>query len=181
MSKAGETLTFSYNADGLRTRKVSTTTGTTEYTLHGKNIVHLTQGSNTLHFYYDAQSRPAVVTLGGTDYAYLYSLQGDVVALVDGSGAKVVEYSYYAWGKPTGKTGTLASTVGTVQPFRYRGYVYDEDTGLYYLRSRYYRCEWCRFLNADGRRTTGSSRTNNSRLAASRGPAGRACTMGEGG
>ena len=116
---------------------MSTTTGTTEYTLHGKNIVHMTQGASTLHFYYDAQSRPAVATYNGTDYAYLYSLQGDVIALVDGSGAKVVEYSYDAWGKPTGKTGTLSSTVGTVQPFRYRGYVYDKDTGLYYLRSRY--------------------------------------------
>ena len=44
------------------------------------------------------------------------------------SGAKVVEYTYDAWGKPLTKTGTLASTLGTVQPFRYRGYVYDEET-----------------------------------------------------
>ena len=46
-------------------------------------------------------------------------------------------------------TGSLASTLGTVQPFRYRGYVYDVETGLYYLRSRYYRPEWCRFVIAD--------------------------------
>ena len=55
---------------------MSTTTGTTEYTLHGKNIVHMAQGASTLHFYYDAQNRPAVVTLGGTDYAYLYKPAG---------------------------------------------------------------------------------------------------------
>ena len=72
-----------------------------------------------------------------------------MIALVDGTGTKVVEYTYDAWGKPTGKTGTMASTLGTVQPFRYRGYVYDEETGLYYLRSRYYRPEWCRFVSAD--------------------------------
>ena len=82
-------------------------------------------------------------------YGYLYNLQGDVIALVDGTGAKVVEYSYDAWGKPTGKTGNLAGTLGTVQPFRYRGDVFDEETGDYYLRSRYYRPEWCRFLSAD--------------------------------
>ena len=82
-------------------------------------------------------------------YGYLYNLQGDVVALVDGTGTKVVEYSYDAWGKPTSKTGSLAATLGTVQPFRYRGYVFDEETGLYYLRSRYYRAVWGRFLNAD--------------------------------
>ena len=60
-------------------------------------------------------------------YGYLYNLQGDVVALVDGTGATVTEYSYDAWGKPTRKTGSLAGTLGTVQTFRYRGYVYDEE------------------------------------------------------
>ena len=43
----------------------------------------------------------------------------------------------------------MASTLGTVQPFRYRGYVYDEETGLYYLRSRYYNPLWDRFISAD--------------------------------
>ena len=118
----------------------------TEYTLHGKNVVHLTQSTDnvvtdTLHFYYDAQGKPAIVIYDGTAYGYLYNLQGDVVALVDGTGTKVVEYTYDAWGKPTGKMGTMASTLGTVQPFRYRGYVFDEETGNYYLRSRYYRPE----------------------------------------
>ena len=109
----------------------------------------MTRGSDMLHFYYDAQGKPAIVLFNGTAYGYLYNLQGDVIALVDGTGAKVVEYSYDAWGKPTGKTGSLAGTLGTVQPFRYRGYVFDEETGEYYLRSRQYRAEWGRFLNAD--------------------------------
>ena len=39
--------------------------------------------------------------------------------------------------------------MGTLNPFRYRGYVYDEETGLYYLRSRYYNPEWGRFVNGD--------------------------------
>ncbi len=61
----------------------------------------------------------------------------------------MVEYSYDAWGKPLTKTSTLATTLGTLNPFRYRGYVYDDETGLYYLRSRYYNPVWGRFLNAD--------------------------------
>lgn len=69
--------------------------------------------------------------------------------MLDAAGSQVVEYYYDVWGKPAGKTGTLASTLGTLNPFRYRGYVYDEETGLYYLRSRYYNPEWKRFLNAD--------------------------------
>lgn len=76
MSKSGETVSFVYNEDGLRVQKVATSTGTTQYTLHGKNIVHLTNGSNSLHFFYDAQNKPAVVIFNGTAYAYLYNLQG---------------------------------------------------------------------------------------------------------
>ena len=72
-----------------------------------------------------------------------------MIALIDGSGNRVVEYSYDAWGKPIQKTGTMASTLGTLQPFRYRGYVWDEETGLYYLRSRYYKAVIFRFLSND--------------------------------
>ena len=71
---------------------------------------------------------PATVILSSAAYGYLYNLQGDVVTLVNTGGTKVVEYTYDAWGMPISKTGTLASTLGTVQPFRYRGYVYDEET-----------------------------------------------------
>ncbi|MEA4897032.1 MAG: RHS repeat-associated core domain-containing protein, partial [Christensenellaceae bacterium] len=61
----------------------------------------------------------------------------------------MVEYTYDAWGRPTGMTGTLTTTLGMLNPFRYRGYVWDEEMGLYYLRSRYYNPEWGRFINPD--------------------------------
>ena len=149
MYKSGETVSFKYNADGLRVQKVATSTGTTNYTLHGKNIVHMTQGGNTLHFFYDANNKPAIVEYNGTKYAYVHNLQGDIVAILDSAGTKVVEYKYDAWGRPISKTGTMANTLGKINPFRFRGYVYDEETGLYYLRSRYYSVRQCRFVNAD--------------------------------
>ena len=148
MQKSGVTAEFVYNADGLRVQK--TVNGVaTKYTLHGKNVVHMTSGTDELHFFYDAQNRPAVVVYNGTAYAYVKSLQGDVIALLDGTGNVVVSYVYDAWGMPIGKSGTLAETLGTLNPFRYRGYVFDEETGLYYLRSRYYSPWWGRFVNAD--------------------------------
>ena len=79
-----------------------------------------------------------MVTYNGVDYFYVYNLQGDVASLIDTDSTRMVEYVYDAWGNPISKTGTLAATLGTLNPFRYRGYVYDEETGLYYLRSRYY-------------------------------------------
>jgi len=149
MQKSGVTAEFVYNADGLRVQK--TVNGVaTKYTLHGKNVVHMTSGTDELHFFYDAQNRPAVVVYNGTAYAYVKSLQGDVVAILDENGNAVVSYGYDAWGAPLWCTGELAETLGKVQPFRYRGYVFDEETGLYYLRSRYYNPRWGRFVNADG-------------------------------
>ena len=90
-----------------------------------------------------------MVNFNGTKYGYIVNLQGDVLGLIDSTGAEVVKYTYDAWGKVLSTTGSLASTLGTVQPFRYRGYVYDLETGLYYLRSRYYNPNWNRFANAD--------------------------------
>ena len=148
MQKAGVTAEFVYNADGLRVQK--TVNGVaTKYTLHGKNIVHMTSGTDELHFFYDAQNRPSVVVYNGTAYAYVKSLQGDIVALLNGAGNVVVSYAYDAWGAPIGKSGSMAETLGSVQPFRYRGYVFDEETGLYYLRSRYYNAVLSRFINMD--------------------------------
>ena len=148
MQKAGVTAEFVYNADGLRVQK--TVNGVvTKYTLHGKNIVHMISGADELHFFYDAQNRPAVVVYNGAAYAYVKSLQGDIVAILDENGNTVVSYGYDAWGAPLWCTGELAETLGKVQPFWYRGYVFDEETGLYYLRSRYYNPRWGRFVNAD--------------------------------
>ena len=150
MSKTGETAAFTYNAEGIRVKKVCTTTGTTQYTLRGKDIVRIDNPDFKLHFFYDAQNRPAVVRYADALYGYVYNLQGDVVALIDSAGNRVVQYRYDAWGKPLSKTGSMANTLGTYNPFRYRHYVYDEETGVYYLRSRYYNPVWGRFLNADG-------------------------------
>ena len=61
----------------------------------------------------------------------------------------MVTYTYDAWGNPLTQTGSLSSTLGTHNPLRYRGYVYDTDTGLYYLLSRYYDPQMGRFINAD--------------------------------
>ena len=146
---------FAYNHNKLRTQKKVTkadgTVETTDYTLHGKLVTHLTRGSDTMHFFYDNESRPAMVDFNGTFYGYIHNLQGDIVGILDNSGNLVVEYAYDAWGKPVVvRTLTTAyEALAELNPFRYRGYVYDGETGLYYLRSRYYDSNSCRFINVD--------------------------------
>ena len=69
----------------------------------------------------------------------------------------MVEYTYDAWGNLLSTTGSLAETLGKLNPLRYRGYVYDHETGLYYLQSRYYDPEIGRFINADALVSTGQA------------------------
>ena len=76
-----------------------------------------------------------MVRFNGSGYFYVYNLQGDVAALIDANGTPMVEYVYDVWGYLISKTGTMAATLGTLNPFRYRGYVYDEETWLYYFRN----------------------------------------------
>ena len=82
-------------------------------------------------------------------YYYLRNLQGDVIGIYNTSGTKVVGYTYDAWGNCTIDSSTTDYTLAHDNPIRYRGYYYDEDTGLYYLNSRYYNPEWRRFISPD--------------------------------
>ena len=104
-----------------------------------------------MHFFYHEMNKPSVCLYNGKRYGYIYNIQGDVMGLVDLENARhqVVKYAYDAWGKEIICTGDLADTLGRENPFRYRTYQYDEETGLYYLKSRYYNPVVGRFLNAD--------------------------------
>ena len=153
---AGE-VTFAYDSDGKRVKKTSGNTETKYYyngsTLSG--LVRTTTGNTgttktTVQFVYDAEGKPFLLRLNGkTDYFYLYNGLGDVVGLVDSSNKVVVRYQYNSWGKVTSSEDTSGVSLATLNPFCYRKYVYDSETGLYCLGSRYYDPEVGRFVNAD--------------------------------
>ena len=111
--------------------------------------------TKTLDFTYDNVGMPYNLTYnnGSTTatYYYITNLQGDVMYLADASGNEVAAYDYDPYGKIISATGTMAA----VNPLRYRGYYYDTETGFYYLQSRYYDPEICRFINADSYTSTG--------------------------
>ena len=150
-------LSFEYNSEGLRTEKYySYENRTTQYVWSSGLLMQQCDGTNTLNFSYSPDGRPLGVKFNGTNYYYIYNLQGDVIGLYDTAGTVVVQYTYDSWGVLLSTTGSLASTLGFLNPFRYRGYIYDEETELYWLRSRYYDPEIGRFLNADGYVSTGT-------------------------
>ena len=147
--KGGTTLSYTYDSEGIRTSKTVGST-TTKYLLNGTQILAQKTGSTTLSFFYDQQGNRVAMADGGNHfYYYIYNVQGDVIALADASTGKLsATYTYDAWGKCT-VTNASGYTIGTQNPFRYRGYYYDTETGLYYLQSRYYDPEVGRFINAD--------------------------------
>ena len=85
----------------------------------------------------------------------LDKLQGDIVEILDLCYSQVVSYEYDSWGNilsikdSQGNEITDTTHIGLINPFRYRGYYYDNETKWYYLNSRYYNPEWGRFLNMD--------------------------------
>lgn len=97
---------------------------------------------------------------------YVTNLQGDVIALVDETGELILEYGYDAWGRIVrNQCYTDFWYIRYYQPLCYRGYVYDQETELYYLQSRYYDPEIGRFINADGLVSTGQGFVGNNMFA----------------
>ena len=130
-----------YNANGLRTRK-----GDTYYELDGSTVISETTCGDTIRYYY-GNGGIVGFRYNGQRYYYEKNLMGDIVGIYDTNGNKVGGYTYDAWGNTV--ITTNVNNVANVNPFRYRGYYYDSDLGLYYLKSRYYDAAVGRFINAD--------------------------------
>ena len=102
------------------------------------------------------------MSLNDAMYYYVKNLQGDITKIVNHQGKVMVEYTYDVWGNILREASVKSKTYADIKDFslfRYRGYVYDTDTGLYYLQSRYYDPITGRFINADDTVYIGSSGT----------------------
>lgn len=164
MSDGTTTWTYTYDANGMRTSRTDSTT-TYKYVYNGSQLTAMTKATNgvitdTLYFTYDANGTPLTLEHNGGKYYYVTNLQGDVIALAEIMGTYYVRYDYDAWGNPTSVGGFYENLI-QLNPLRYRGYVYDQDTGLYYLQSRYYNPEIGRFISADALISTGGLLGNN--------------------
>ena len=161
-SESEETFTYTYNSDGIRTSK--TIDGVEHiYHLSGTQVLSEEWNEGTLQhlliYIYDASGSPIGMAYRDSTYFngdfdfYLFAknVQGDILYIYNTSGTRLVTYTYDAWGNvTTSYSNGGASTAARYNPFRYRGYYYDTETGFYYLNSRYYDPAVGRFLNADG-------------------------------
>ena len=153
--KGEDTFSYKYNSQGIRIGK--TVNGVEHiYTLEGSRILSESYGNITMLYIYDETNSPIGIAYRENDYAkgvfdyylYLKNLQGDIIGICNSSYELISEYTYNAWGECT-ITNYTEDNIGNVNPFRYRGYYHDSETGFYYLNSRYYDPQIKRFINAD--------------------------------
>ncbi len=158
-----KTVTFTYDGQGRRISKtVDGTTTNHTYDSNG-NLIKQADGTNTLAFVYDHSGIVGVKHNNAT-YVYRRNAQGDIIALLDNTGAVVVKYVYNAWGnhsvynangnditykESNENTTQYKNHIGNLNPYRYRGYYFDVETRLYFLKTRYYDFEVGRFITID--------------------------------
>ena len=145
MTDGTTTWTYTYDANGMRTKR-SDGEYDYEYVYNGSKLASMTVDGYTHYFAYDASGTPLAILIGESKYYYVTNLQGDVIGILDENGNRVATYWYDAWGNVECISD---HPVADYNPLTYRGYVYDWETGLYYLQSRYYNPSEGRFISAD--------------------------------
>ncbi len=157
--KDGKTITYSYDSSDMRTSKTVGGVKHNYYYVEGK-LMYEDCPSYKLFYTYDANGFLSgikrIKSNGSTEnYGVHCNIFGDVISIYYEDGVLAAKYTYDSWGKLLSVTETFGADVmgdndiWTQNSIRYRGYVYDEETQLYYLQSRYYDPNTCRFINAD--------------------------------
>ena len=164
VSNEDYTSTFSYNSDGQRIGKSIVFNGAStynyEYYYNGdilagyKLVITDEEGQASTHivtFMYDENGEAFGFDYNGNDYYYVRNAQNDVIFISNSDNTGVVMYQYDAWGNMTVCYDTSDDgMLSIVNPYTYRGYYYEFETNTYFLKSRYYNPELCRFISADG-------------------------------
>ena len=161
LTNGDTSISYGYDSGSVRTTKTVNGVKYTYAYLNGQ-LLYETRGDAKFYYSYDANgilyNVRYTLTDGGTEYSYYYThnSRGDIVGIYNGVGELKAHYEYDAWGNVisitdnNGNAITNPNHIGNLNPFRYRGYYQDTETGLYYLMSRYYDAVTHRFINADG-------------------------------
>ena len=145
ISDGANTVSFTYDEFGMRTTK---TAGgiTTNYVYENGKLLREVTGSEKIDFVYGSDGIIGFRT-GNKNYLYRKNILGDVTEIYSDNGTLVGKYSYTAFGECIVKVNE--GGIAEKNPIRYRGYYYDEEMSLYYLKSRYYDPVTGRFITID--------------------------------
>ena len=140
-------ISYKYNLNGIRTKKIVNNIET-KYYLEGTKIIFEDRNNTMLYYLYNGDELLGLIYNGNT-YYYHKNVFGDILGILNSNYDEIVTYEYDSWGSISSIVDNSGINLGTINPFRYRSYYYDEETKLYYLNSRYYNPEWGRFINGD--------------------------------
>ena len=147
---------YKYDSNGIRNKKIINGKETT-YITNGTQILQMKNDNGKFIFHYILNKLVGFEytnTSGTKEYLYIRNIQGDITSIIDTEGNIICTYAYDGYGNhivldENGKEDTSLTSIGHLNPFRYRGYYFDEESGLYYLNSRYYDPETGRFISPD--------------------------------
>ena len=147
---------YKYDSNGIRYKKIINGKET-NYITNGTQILQMKNDNGKFIFHYILNKLVGFEytnTSGTKEYIYIRNIQGDITSIIDTEGNIICTYAYDGYGNhivldENGKEDTSLTSIGHLNPFRYRGYYFDEESGLYYLNSRYYDPETGRFISPD--------------------------------
>ena len=145
---------YQYNEDGIRISK-TVNNKNIKYYLEDNQIIFESRNNDMIYYMRDENGNLEGLKYNNDTFYYIKNIQNDIIGILDSNYNKVANYEYDSWGKilaikdDNHNEITDLSHIAHINPFRYRSYYYDNETGLYYLNSRYYNPEWGRFINTD--------------------------------
>lgn len=141
---------YVYNDEGLRIKKTDYRGITWNYIYDGNKLIREKSINNTLDFLYDEYDNLyGFIKDNSEKYLYIRDQLQNIIGITDINGKIVVKYSYDAWGALKNIEDTSSSGIGKLNPFRFKGYYYDNESSMYYCKTRYYVPQWGRWLSAD--------------------------------
>ena len=154
-----KSIDYTYDSNGLIIKKVlgywydddrDSEEFTTQYYYDGDKLITEINQYCRLDFLYDENGMLyGLIKDNSSKYFYVRDYLQNILGIVDQNGKLVVKYKYDAYGNSKGIEDTSGCNLGTRNPFRYKGYYYDDDTEMYYCKSRFYVPKWRRWLNSD--------------------------------
>ncbi len=134
---------YTYNHLGLRVTKPNV-----QFIYDGDKLITEVGPYYKLDFLYDENNQLYGFVKDNTaKYFYIRDVLGNILGIINSLGVVVAKYSYTAYGTPTITLDT--DSIGSLNPFRFKGYYYDTESQMYYCNARYYVPAWGRWLTPD--------------------------------
>ena len=141
------TNTYKYNSEGIRISK-TTSEGEYKYLLDGNKIIKEIKPTNKeIYYHYNEKEELVGFNYNTKEYFYIRDITGNITNIIDSNGTIKVSYEYDAWGKVINIDGD--EDLIEINSYLYKGYYYDKETQLFWVSSRYYSPELCRWISPD--------------------------------